>query len=51
MVRKDFKNYDGSNGEVYGGILIFLKRHVNHQERFIANGGTMKRGNRKVTIR
>ena len=31
MVRVDQKNYDGSNGEVYGGILIFLKTHVNHQ--------------------
>jgi hypothetical protein len=25
------KNYDGSNGEVYGGILIFLEKHVNRQ--------------------
>jgi hypothetical protein len=31
MVKEDEKNYYGSNGEVYIGILIFQEIHVNHQ--------------------
>ena len=32
MDRGDLKKYDGSNGEVYAGMLIFLKIYVNHQK-------------------